>query len=140
MAGSVCLFSAHMSVIGSAQVELMDMMEVNQKAAEQQADAMLSKLEQENIVLQRRLSDLVELTQSDDYTHCIKVSEASVRQMLDQRAWKILSQSSNCSRHSPHSSSLHLSKTGLQCPSAAIWEQVISTESWQFRWRNLTKS
>lgn len=139
-AGSVCLFSAHVSAIGSAQVELMETMEVNQKAAEQQADTMLSKLEQENMVLQRRFSDLVELTQSDDYAHCIKVSEASVRRMLIQTAWTTLSQSCNCSRHSPRSSSLHLSKTGPRCPSAAIWERVISTESWQFRWRDLTKS
>lgn len=78
-AGSVCLFSALMSAIESSQVELMEAMEVSQKAAEQQADAMLSKLEQENIVLQRRLSDLDELAQSDDYTYCIKVSEADVR-------------------------------------------------------------
>lgn len=84
MAGSVCLFSALMSAIESAQVELMEGMEVSQKAAEQQADTMLSQLEQENIVLQRRMSDLDELAHSDDYTHFIKVSEASVRRMLDQ--------------------------------------------------------
>lgn len=140
MAGSVSLFSALMSTIESTQVELLEAMEVSHKANEKQADATLSKLEQENIVLRRRLSDLDELAQSDDYTHCIKVSEASMRRMLEQTTWKTLSQSCNCSRHSPHSSALHLSKTGLQCPSAAIWEQVISTESWQFRWKDLMKS
>lgn len=81
-AGSVCLFSALTSAMESTQVELMETMEESQKAAEQQADAMLSKLEEDNIVLQRRLSDLDELVQSDDYTHCIKVSEASVLRML----------------------------------------------------------
>lgn len=76
LAGSARLFSALMSSMEITQVELMETMEESQKAAEQQADAMLSKLEQDNIVLQRRLSDLDELGQSDDYTHCIKVSEA----------------------------------------------------------------
>lgn len=88
MAGSVCLFSALMSAIESTKAELMEAMEVSQKAAEQQANTMLSKLEQENVVLQRRLSDLDELAQSDDYTHCIKVSEASVRRLLDQTTCK----------------------------------------------------
>lgn len=78
MASSVCLFSALMSAIERTQVELMELMEMGQKAAETQADAMLRKLEQENKELQRRVSALEELAQSDDFTHCVKVGEASV--------------------------------------------------------------
>ena len=90
MAGSVCLFSGLTSAIESTRGELMEAMEASQKAAAQQADAMLTKLEQENIVLQRRLSDLDKLAQSDDYTHCIRVSEASVRRMLVKTTWLTL--------------------------------------------------
>lgn len=84
MATSVCLFSALVAAIECTQIELIELMETTQKAAEQQADAMLRKLEQENKELQRRVSAIQELAQSDDYTHCIKVGEDSARQMLDQ--------------------------------------------------------
>lgn len=86
MAASVCLFSALMAAIECTQVELIELMEMSEKAAKQQADAMLRKLEQENKELQRRVSAIQDLAQSDDYTHCIKVGEDSARQMFDQ-AW-----------------------------------------------------
>lgn len=140
LAGSICLFSALMSAIERTQVELIELMEMSQKAVEKQAEAVLRKLEQENKELQRRVSALEELAQSDDFTHCIKVGEASVRWVLDRTLWKTLNKSWNSSRCSPRSSSLPPSKTGQQCPSAPIWEQRISTESWQFRWSDSTKS
>ncbi|TWW63580.1 Zinc-binding protein A33 [Takifugu flavidus] len=72
MAGSICLFSALMSAIERTQVELIELMEMSQKAVEEQAEAALKKLEQENKELQKRVSALEELAQSDDFTHCIK--------------------------------------------------------------------
>lgn len=84
MAGSICLFSALTSAIERTQVELIEMMETSQKAAEKQAEAVLKKLEQENKELLRRVSALEELAQSDDFTHCIKVGGASVGRVLNR--------------------------------------------------------
>ncbi|XP_035531291.1 E3 ubiquitin-protein ligase TRIM7 [Morone saxatilis] len=71
-AGSVCLFSALVSAIERSQAELMEVMEMSQRAAEHQADAMIRQLELEVEELQRRGSDLAELAQSDDHIHCVK--------------------------------------------------------------------
>lgn len=74
-AGSVCLFSTMMSAIERSQAELMEVMEISRRAAEQQADAMIRQLELEVIELRRRESALAELAQSDDQIHCLKVGD-----------------------------------------------------------------
>ncbi|XP_034020573.1 E3 ubiquitin-protein ligase TRIM39 isoform X2 [Thalassophryne amazonica] len=71
-AGSVCLFSALFSAIEHAQAELMEVMEMNQRAAKHQADTMIRQLELEVEELQKRSFILSTLTQSDDHVHCVK--------------------------------------------------------------------
>lgn len=73
MASSISLFAALGSAIERSQAELMEAMEMSQKAAEHQADTMLKQLEVEIKALQGRENALCELAQSDDHIHCIKV-------------------------------------------------------------------
>ncbi|KAM7366531.1 hypothetical protein PAMP_015966 [Pampus punctatissimus] len=72
LAGSVCMFSALACAIERSQAELLEVLEMNRKAAEHQADATIRQLELEVEELQRRESALVQLAQSDDHIHCVK--------------------------------------------------------------------
>lgn len=74
-AASIGLFSAIVSAIERSQAELIEVIEMSRRAAEHQADAMIRQLELEVKELRRRESALAELTQSEDYIHCIKVAE-----------------------------------------------------------------
>lgn len=74
-AGSVCMFSMLSSAIERSQAELLEVMEINRRAAEQQADAMVKQLEKEIEELKTRDRALGELAQSDDHVHCVKVRE-----------------------------------------------------------------
>ncbi|XP_024143977.1 E3 ubiquitin-protein ligase TRIM39 [Oryzias melastigma] len=71
-AGSVCMFSMLSSAIERSQAELLEVMEINRRAAEQQADAMVKQLEKEIEELKTRDRALGELAQSDDHVHCVK--------------------------------------------------------------------
>ncbi|RVE60704.1 hypothetical protein OJAV_G00183730 [Oryzias javanicus] len=71
-ADSVCMFSMLTSAIERSQAELLEVMEINRRAAEQQADTMIKQLEKEIEELKARDRALGELAQSDDHVHCVK--------------------------------------------------------------------
>ncbi|XP_069028284.1 E3 ubiquitin-protein ligase TRIM39 [Embiotoca jacksoni] len=71
-AGSVRLFSALVSAIERSQAELLEVMEINRRAAQHQANATIRQLELEVEELRRRESLLNKLAQSDDHIHCVK--------------------------------------------------------------------
>ncbi|XP_011490975.2 E3 ubiquitin-protein ligase TRIM39 [Oryzias latipes] len=71
-ASSVCMFSMLTSAIERSQAELIEVMEISRRAAEQQADSMIKQLEREIEELQIRDRALGELAQSDDHLHCVK--------------------------------------------------------------------
>uniref|UniRef100_A0A3P9JGR8 Bloodthirsty-related gene family, member 1 n=1 Tax=Oryzias latipes TaxID=8090 RepID=A0A3P9JGR8_ORYLA len=69
-ASSVCMFTMLTSAIERSQAELIEVMEISRRAAEQQADSMIKQLEREIEELQIRDRALGELAQSDDHLHC----------------------------------------------------------------------
>uniref|UniRef100_A0A3P9JGN2 Bloodthirsty-related gene family, member 1 n=1 Tax=Oryzias latipes TaxID=8090 RepID=A0A3P9JGN2_ORYLA len=71
-ASSVCMFTMLTSAIERSQAELIEVMEISRRAAEQQADSMIKQLEREIEELQIRDRALGELAQSDDHLHCVK--------------------------------------------------------------------
>lgn len=125
MAGSICLFSTLVSSIEHSQAEMMEVMEMNQRAAKNQADTMMRQLELEVKELRRRESALAELAQSDDFVSCMKVSQDPVRpdSMTHRRRAGMLDKLAelgsgsfdvvfDISRRSPRSAALRLPKTG----------------------------
>ncbi|KAF7231675.1 E3 ubiquitin-protein ligase TRIM39-like [Nothobranchius furzeri] len=71
MAGSVCLLSKLASAIERCQAELMEVMEMGRRAAENQAESMIRQLEREIEELLKRENALTELSKSDDHVHCV---------------------------------------------------------------------
>lgn len=72
-AGSVCLFSALVSAIERSQAQLLEVMDMTRRATQHQANAIIRQLELEVEELRSRESALHQLTQSDNYVHCVKV-------------------------------------------------------------------
>ncbi|XP_008319122.2 E3 ubiquitin-protein ligase TRIM39 [Cynoglossus semilaevis] len=71
-AGSVCLFSALVSAIERSQAQLLEVMDMTRRATQHQANAIIRQLELEVEELRSRESALHQLTQSDNYVHCVK--------------------------------------------------------------------
>lgn len=71
-AGSVCLLSVLVSAIERSQAELMEVMEMSQRAAKNQAEVMIRQLELEVEELHRRENTLAEIAQLDDALQGIK--------------------------------------------------------------------
>ncbi|XP_057709797.1 E3 ubiquitin-protein ligase TRIM39 [Corythoichthys intestinalis] len=71
-ADSVCVFSAMTAAIERAQADLIQAMEANRRAAENQADAIIKQLELEVQELRQRESTLKQLYASDDHIDGIK--------------------------------------------------------------------
>uniref|UniRef100_A0A3Q2ZI46 RING-type domain-containing protein n=1 Tax=Kryptolebias marmoratus TaxID=37003 RepID=A0A3Q2ZI46_KRYMA len=70
--GSVRLFSTLVSAIERSQAELMEVMEISRRAAQNHADAMIRQLEREIEDLKQRETALAELSESDDHVLCVK--------------------------------------------------------------------
>ncbi|XP_077401109.1 E3 ubiquitin-protein ligase TRIM39 isoform X2 [Vanacampus margaritifer] len=70
--GSVCMFSALMAAIERAQEELVNVMEVNRRAAESQAAALIRQLELEVEELRRRESVVAQLSAEEDHLQGVK--------------------------------------------------------------------
>ncbi|KAI5619900.1 E3 ubiquitin-protein ligase TRIM39 [Silurus asotus] len=73
-ADSVEVFTALVRSIEKSQAELLKLMEEKQKAAEMQAEGLIKELEQEVTVLQRRDTELEQLSQTEENLHLLQVS------------------------------------------------------------------
>ncbi|KAL7880919.1 hypothetical protein SRHO_G00031730 [Serrasalmus rhombeus] len=72
-ADSVEVFRALLHSIERSQVELLEVMEEKQKAAERQAEEFIKELEQEITELKRRDAELEQLSHTEDHLHLLQV-------------------------------------------------------------------
>ncbi|KAI4895939.1 hypothetical protein NFI96_007790 [Prochilodus magdalenae] len=72
-ADSVEVFTALIRSIERSQAELLEVMEEKQKAAERQAEDLIKELEQEITELQRRDTELEEISHTVDHLHLLQV-------------------------------------------------------------------
>ncbi|KAL6491249.1 hypothetical protein MHYP_G00015940 [Metynnis hypsauchen] len=72
-ADSVEVFRALLCCIERSQVELLEVMEEKQKAAERQAEEFIKELEQEITELKRRDTELEQLSHTEDHLHLLQV-------------------------------------------------------------------
>ncbi|KAI4896777.1 hypothetical protein NFI96_020093, partial [Prochilodus magdalenae] len=72
-ADSVEVFRALVHCIERSQVELLELMEENQRAAERQAEEFIKELEQEITELKRRDTELEQLSHTEDHLHLLQV-------------------------------------------------------------------
>ncbi|KAL7880813.1 hypothetical protein SRHO_G00030670 [Serrasalmus rhombeus] len=72
-ADSVEVFRALLRCIERSQVELLEVMEEKQKAAERQAEEFIKELEQEITELKRRDTELEQLSHTEDHLHLLQV-------------------------------------------------------------------
>ncbi|XP_072544851.1 E3 ubiquitin-protein ligase TRIM39-like [Salminus brasiliensis] len=70
---SVEVFTALMRSIERSQAELLEVMEEKQKAAERQAEDLIKDLEQEITELQRRDTELEQLSYTEDHLHLLQI-------------------------------------------------------------------
>lgn len=73
---SVRVFSMLMESIERSQAELLEVIEMNRRSAEHQAEGMIRELEQEVQELRKRSSTLENLLNGDDFVKCLKVSSS----------------------------------------------------------------
>uniref|UniRef100_A0A8C7SKU8 B30.2/SPRY domain-containing protein n=2 Tax=Oncorhynchus mykiss TaxID=8022 RepID=A0A8C7SKU8_ONCMY len=66
-AGSMHMFSALVSSVERSQAELLEVIEMSQRAAQHQGQTLIRDLEQEISELRKRSATLTQLAQSDDY-------------------------------------------------------------------------
>ncbi|XP_029598106.1 E3 ubiquitin-protein ligase TRIM21-like [Salmo trutta] len=69
---SVQVFTDLVRSIERSQAELIEMIEEKQKAAERQAEGIIKELEQEIIELQRRSTELEQLSHTEDHLHLLQ--------------------------------------------------------------------
>ncbi|XP_017541282.1 E3 ubiquitin-protein ligase TRIM21-like isoform X2 [Pygocentrus nattereri] len=72
-ADGVEVFRALLCCIERSQVELLEVMEEKQKAAEKQAEEFIKELEQEITELKRRDTELEQLSHTEDHLHLLQV-------------------------------------------------------------------
>ncbi|KAI4904021.1 hypothetical protein NFI96_024342 [Prochilodus magdalenae] len=72
-ADSVEVFRALVRCIERSQVELLELMEEKQEAAERQAEELIKELEQEITELKRRDTELEQLSHTEDHLHLLQV-------------------------------------------------------------------
>ncbi|KAK3545963.1 hypothetical protein QTP70_017103 [Hemibagrus guttatus] len=72
-ADSVEVFTALIRSIERSQAELLEVMEVKQKAAERQAEGLIKDLEQEITVLKRRDTELEQLSHTEEHLHLLQI-------------------------------------------------------------------
>ncbi|XP_052472137.1 E3 ubiquitin-protein ligase TRIM39-like [Carassius gibelio] len=78
-ADSTELFTDLMRSIERCQSELLEMMEQKQKAAEKQAEELVKELEQEITELQRRDTELGQLSQTEDHLRFLQIYPSLIR-------------------------------------------------------------
>ncbi|XP_024231207.1 E3 ubiquitin-protein ligase TRIM21 isoform X2 [Oncorhynchus tshawytscha] len=71
---SVHVFTTLVRAIENSQAEFIEEIEVKQKAAERLAEGLIKELEQEITELQRRLTDLQKLSNTEDHLHVLQSS------------------------------------------------------------------
>uniref|UniRef100_A0A4W5MGD8 RING-type domain-containing protein n=1 Tax=Hucho hucho TaxID=62062 RepID=A0A4W5MGD8_9TELE len=69
IAGSVQVFTALVHSIERSQAEFIEVVEEKQKAAERRAEGLIKELEQEFTELQRRSTELEQLSHTEDHLH-----------------------------------------------------------------------
>ncbi|XP_060790206.1 E3 ubiquitin-protein ligase TRIM21-like [Neoarius graeffei] len=72
-ADSVEVFTALIRSIERSQAELLEVMEEKQKAAERQAEGLIKELEQEITVLNRRDTELEQLSHTEEHLHLLQI-------------------------------------------------------------------
>ncbi|XP_029610264.1 zinc finger protein RFP-like isoform X1 [Salmo trutta] len=70
--GSVLVFSELVCSIERSQAELIEVIEEKQKAAERRAEGLINELEREIIELQRRSTELEQLSHTEDHLHFLQ--------------------------------------------------------------------
>ncbi|XP_050985577.1 E3 ubiquitin-protein ligase TRIM39 [Labeo rohita] len=73
------LFTDLIRSIERCQSELLEMMEQKKKAAKKQATALIKELEQEIIELERRDTELEQLSHTEDHLHLLKIYPSLIR-------------------------------------------------------------
>ncbi|XP_071021127.1 E3 ubiquitin-protein ligase TRIM39-like [Oncorhynchus clarkii lewisi] len=71
---SVHVFTTLVRAIENSQAEFIEVIEVKQKAAERRAEGLIKELDQEITELQRRLTDLQKLSNTEDHLHVLQSS------------------------------------------------------------------
>jgi len=74
-AARVELFTDLIRSIERCQIELLEMMEEQQKAAEKQEEELIEELEQEITELKMRNTELEQLSHTEDHLHLLQVSQ-----------------------------------------------------------------
>ncbi|XP_064859729.1 nuclear factor 7, brain [Oncorhynchus nerka] len=74
-AGSMHVFSALVSSVERSQAELLEVIEMSQRAAQHRGQTLIRDLEQEISELRKRSATLTQLAQSDDYVLFFKVRD-----------------------------------------------------------------
>ncbi|XP_036956438.1 E3 ubiquitin-protein ligase TRIM7-like isoform X3 [Acanthopagrus latus] len=74
--GAVCVFSKLISSVERCQTEVLEVIEMTQRAAEHRAQSLLRELEEEISVLNRRSTALSQLALSEDYIHFLRTFPA----------------------------------------------------------------
>ncbi|XP_036813293.1 E3 ubiquitin-protein ligase TRIM39-like [Oncorhynchus mykiss] len=93
---SVQVFTALVRSIERSQAELIEVIEEKQKAAERQAEGLIKELEQEITELQRRSTELEQLSHTEDHLHLLQ-SFPSLCTPPDTKDWSEISvQSDMC--------------------------------------------
>ncbi|KAJ8382151.1 hypothetical protein SKAU_G00029290 [Synaphobranchus kaupii] len=72
MQSSMCELKALVSSVESAQAKLLEVIQINRLAAEQQAETLIEELEQEISQLRKRSDKLAQLSQAEDYALILK--------------------------------------------------------------------
>lgn len=74
--GAVCVFSKVISSVERCQAEVLEVIEMNRRAAEHRAQSLLRELEEEITELKKRSTALNQLALSEDYIHFLKTFPA----------------------------------------------------------------
>ncbi|TKS69401.1 E3 ubiquitin-protein ligase TRIM39 [Collichthys lucidus] len=71
--GAVCAFSKLISSVERCQAEVLEMIEMNRRAAEHRAQSLLREVEEEIAELKKRRATLSQLALTEDYIHFLKM-------------------------------------------------------------------
>uniref|UniRef100_A0A3Q3KCT9 Bloodthirsty-related gene family, member 1 n=1 Tax=Monopterus albus TaxID=43700 RepID=A0A3Q3KCT9_MONAL len=74
--GAVCVFSKLISTVEHCQAEVLEMIEMNRRVAEQRAQSVLRELEEELAELKKRSAEMNQLAVSEDYVLFLKTFPA----------------------------------------------------------------
>ncbi|XP_063043443.1 E3 ubiquitin-protein ligase TRIM39 [Engraulis encrasicolus] len=106
--GSVRVFSALAEAIERSQAELLEVIEMNRRSAEHQAEGMIRELEQEVLALRKRSSTLGNLLQAEDHVSCLKSYFSVLSTPPAVKDWSDISASSDLGTRRVYQSVCHL--------------------------------